>query len=96
VEDRDFLHWTVIGSGRTGVRGSDTPEGFTPEILWWLRFEIAKGRSPKVDDIIDMEANAWCQIWNSGYRALWRKAEGESTEVPKEISIVDQEEVERH
>jgi hypothetical protein len=33
--------------------------------------------------------DAWRQIWNYGYGALWRKAEDESVEVPKEISIVD-------
>jgi hypothetical protein len=39
--------------------------------------------------IIDLEADAWHQIWNSRYRALQRITEGESAEVPKDIYIVD-------
>jgi hypothetical protein len=38
---------------------------------------------------VDLKVDAWRQIWNFGYGALRRKAEGESVEVPKEISIVD-------
>ena len=38
---------------------------------------------------IDLKVDAWGQIWNSRYKALWRKEEGESAKVPKEISIVD-------
>ena len=39
--------------------------------------------------VVDMKVDAWRQIWNSGYRALRRKAEDESVKVPKEISIID-------
>jgi hypothetical protein len=38
---------------------------------------------------IDMEVDVWHKIWNSRYGALQRIAEGESVEVPKEISIVE-------
>jgi hypothetical protein len=32
MEEEDSLHWKDVGSGRTGVRGSDTPEGFNMDI----------------------------------------------------------------
>jgi hypothetical protein len=39
---------------------------------------------------IDLKVDAWCHIWNFRYGALRGKAEGESSEVLKDISIVDQ------
>jgi hypothetical protein len=32
VEKKDSFCWIIVGSGRIGVRGFDTFEGFTPEV----------------------------------------------------------------
>jgi hypothetical protein len=37
---------------------------------------------------IDLKVDAWPHIYNFGYRELWRRAEGERVEVPKDILIV--------
>jgi hypothetical protein len=90
VEDRYSLHWKVVGSGRTNFRGYDTVEGFSPEICGCGDLKSPKAEAPKQMTIIDFKVHMWCQIYNSGYKELQRKEEGESVEVPKDISIVDQ------
>jgi hypothetical protein len=49
-----------------------------------LRFENSKGRSPEADESRRFEDGRVAPDLE-----LWRKAEGESTETPKEISIID-------
>jgi hypothetical protein len=84
VEDKDSFRWTTIGSRRTCVRGSDTPEGFTPEVCVCWDLRILKAEVLETMRDVDVKVETQCQIQNS--RGKQRRKRSKDL---KNISFVD-------